>query len=506
MSKKVNFVMDEELLKSAIERQAGSVLKAIEEGIQNVFDAKATRMEIILNRRGFIIRDNGCGMTLKDIDEYFRVFGRSAKKGNSDQRGEFGMGRGQIFVQGLTKIRTKKYQMRTNYKRSISYKLRKGLSNMQGLEVMCMFYKPFDKKWDYRYDSTMTGLKKYFLPENIEVSINGQPFKIDMEILEEYSNEEFTVFKTPTFQNRIFSQNLYVKHFDTTTDINIHCNKKMELNFARNAFIDDAESTKRLYNLIAEIEQKELLKKKSYDATTGKNILEFIDDGRLNEKDFHSKRIIELADGTMISIKEIRNKKVIFGGKNNTSDRAIQAGHTVINDRIQNILESLKQQGKITMNLDHRTTPSDVVPSGFFKEASLLKLFRKYGKKPMLNFFHLLYINKKVFDTKRELLLGKSDIANAWTDGYDTIHFDWNMFSKHTNKTVVMMDLFTTLCHEYAHEDDDTNETHHDANFYKRYYDIMEEKGTIFAKYLNLTYRELRRIYDYEIYNVINIE
>ena len=74
--------MDQELLKSVIFKQAGSVLKAIEECIQNALDADATIIKLNINKRGFTFYDNGCGMNKEQILRCFKVFGKSDKKGS----------------------------------------------------------------------------------------------------------------------------------------------------------------------------------------------------------------------------------------------------------------------------------------------------------------------------------------------------------------------------------------------------------------------------------------
>jgi len=503
MAEKTNFVMVEDLLRSVIFDQAGSVIKAIEEALQNCFDAGASEVIIDINEKGMQIIDNGKGMNREEIDLYFKQFGNSSKKDDKSKIGKFGMGRGQIFAQGYTKWTTQNYIMRTNCKKSLSYRIKEVPEYFDGTNIKVLFYKTLG---GWELDSTVSGIKDYVIPENVKLVINGKEFTKEsagIKVVDEYSDEDFVVFSSNLYGRQVFSQGLFVKKFDTTTDYNISCKNQMELNFARNDFKDDAKSTKKLYELIAKIEKKELLTKKRYDATTGKNILNFIKQGKLEVSDFVEKKIIEMADGSMLSLEQISKRNIMFGEKNRRSDRAIQQGYTVVNENLKYILNDLKEQNKITYQRDWRT-PTEVVSEGYLKDIEAGKLMKKAGKRALVYYYVSVEMNKQVFDEKREVYVGESDHANAWTDGYGSITINWSIFNRNWNKGQTCMDIYEKLVHEYAHEEDDTNETAHDSNFYKRYAELVAKTSQKVGNFINqLNLAEIEEDYDYEIEEAI---
>lgn len=491
MSKKINFRMHEDLLKDVIFEQAGSVIKAIEETIQNSLDANATKIEIIINEKGMIIIDNGCGMNKEEIMDRFTVFGNSVKKALSNKRGKFAMGRGQVFAQGFTHWRTREYEMRTNCKRSLSYYMKEGMNNYEGTEIRVWFYKELGS---WTLSDTITGIKEYVVLDNVELIINGNKYECEKEIIEEYTTDEFVVFRTNNYAKRIFAQNLYVNTYNTTTDLNIHCLNKMELNFARNQFLEDRESTKRLFELTARIEKGELLKAKRYDATTGKKVVDFIRRGQLEVKDFMSKKIIELADGSMVSFNDLKGKEIMFGSKNNESDRAIQQGYTVVSDSFEYILKDIRSQKKVEFSITS-LRPNDVVPTGYHRSYEIDDLKKKQGKKAEIYWYFAVKMNEDVFGEDRYISLGESDIAEAWTNGVTEIFLEKRMFANCNAKHQVLMNIYHVLCHEYAHEDDDTNETAHDGNFYKRYYELVERTQRKIGEFMLTELKDIKEEY-----------
>jgi hypothetical protein len=73
----------------------------------------------------------------------------------------------------------------------------------------------------------------------------------------------------------------------------------------------------------------------------------------------------------------------------------------------------------------------------------------------------------------RRICLGKSTVANAWTDGRSYIALDkgWLKDKSLTNEFDICR-IFTTLCHELAHDCNTAGSHNHGPDFYERYYDI----------------------------------
>lgn len=494
---KEKFEMSEDLLRSVILKQAGSILKAIQECIQNSLDAGATIIELEINQRGFNFYDNGCGMNKKEIDSFFKIFGNSSKKDQDDKIGVFGMGRGQVFSFGYTVWRTKEWIISINIMKRLGYRIRKIKEDVKGTNICCAFYKPIDS-WES--NSTINRIKGYFLPlGKVKFYINGELYDPQIEISKLHNSEDFTVFESTRFSGHIFSQNLYIKSVNTMFDYNINCNKKMELNFARNSFLDNEDSTKKLSELIMKMEENELLAIKKFNSTSGKYILNRLAQGKVDIKLFENKKIIEFANGKLVSIKFLEGKEIMFGGKDIDSDKAIQQGYIVVNDIVSHFIRALKNEGKLNLEISD-LRPCDVVEKGYHKRITEQTLYEKKGYRSLLYYYYTMELNQDVFGGKREIRVGESDISNAWTDGEHYICFNKNIFSKKMIRREKEMNIFQLLLHEYAHEDDDTNETSHDGNFYERFYNLMNAKNRKFGNFIhNNGINKVEREFEFEI-------
>jgi hypothetical protein len=69
--------MHKDLLLSVIQRQAGTLQKAILEGVMNAVDAKASGVSVKLTSQAVEIIDNGQGFrSRQEIEQWFEVFGQ----------------------------------------------------------------------------------------------------------------------------------------------------------------------------------------------------------------------------------------------------------------------------------------------------------------------------------------------------------------------------------------------------------------------------------------------
>ena len=111
MVETVPFDIDKKnILHDVITKQTGDMNKAAKELFQNAFDAKADEISVELDQENLVFTDNGCGMNKGQINKFFRVFGATQKRGDAEQIGAFGMGRGQVFNFGITTWETQNYK------------------------------------------------------------------------------------------------------------------------------------------------------------------------------------------------------------------------------------------------------------------------------------------------------------------------------------------------------------------------------------------------------------
>ena len=85
-----------------IQRQAGSLQKALLEGVMNSIDAGATSCAVTLAKDAFTVSDDGRGFASQDeINQFFETFGTPHEGNDPDRFGTFRIGRGQMMAFGV---------------------------------------------------------------------------------------------------------------------------------------------------------------------------------------------------------------------------------------------------------------------------------------------------------------------------------------------------------------------------------------------------------------------
>ncbi len=114
------------LIYDVITMQAGTLSKAIQEGVQNTFDAGATRCDVRLTSAQFTVTDDGKGFgSREEVEQFFEVFGLPHEPTSGTQRfARFRMGRGQIFSFARTTYESDRFTMAVDIKNSgLDYEL-----------------------------------------------------------------------------------------------------------------------------------------------------------------------------------------------------------------------------------------------------------------------------------------------------------------------------------------------------------------------------------------------
>lgn len=471
------FEMNKDLLRSVIFKQAGTIQKALIECFQNSIDAEATEISLNINKNCFTFTDNGFGMSKNDVDKYFKIFGNSSKK-NSNKIGKFGIGRGQLFAFGFVSWKTNNNSMFINVKKRLGYTHNTTKNIIKGTQISCMLY---DKIDSWKVSSILSDIKQLVLPVDFKLTLNNEIVDFQENIL--YENDDFQYIESETYNVNIYSQNLLVKRIESIFDYKINCKVKMDLNFARNEFIEQTESTKSLKKFIHEIETKLTIKKPKFDRSEALKVLKQISKNEIDINLVKHKKLLKLPNGKTISINELNGKEILFGANNRNSDRALESGYLVLSDNQKEFLEILLQENKISFSVNPFSL-NQLFPNVNHKETDVKSL---KNKKEVLLSYVLKDMNYEIFNDKREILLGISDSAIAWTDGFKKIWFNVDYLDENNTKKFIGK-AYETLVHEYAHDSASFNEIDHSADYNKDYRDLNVKYMSKFTNYL-LTFK-----------------
>lgn len=491
----IKFEMDDNLLKNVIFKQAGTLEKAILECFQNSIDAGCTEIKININCESFLFHDNGIGMNSNVIDSNFKVFGNSSKKGNSEKIGKFGIGRGQLFAFGSTVWKTNDFSLFINAKKRLSFVKRKLKQKVKGTKISCMLYEKLDS---YQVERLISNIKNMIIPDTFKLFINDKEIVNSFVLIDK--NDFFELFDND-YEATVFAQNLRVKTLYSTYNYRINCLNQMNLNFARNEFIENDDMTIKLNEFIKDTETNFTIERKKFDSYDALKILKKVSRNEIDVKKVMDKKIIELINGKFISLNELNNQTdIIFSEKNRLADKCLESGYTVITECQDDYLDILLTEKVITYTVHYRKC-NEIFPESSYQNINIKEI---ESEKEFLRFCTILDMNKEIFNENRVILLGKSNSAIAWTDGYNEITFNISILEI-SNTSKFLSQIYETLIHEYAHCNNSFDIVDHAGTYNAEYRDLNVKYISKFLKFSNNhSFKKIKENYSYEIDDYTN--
>lgn len=528
-----NFKMHPQLLFSIIERQAGTLTKAILEGIMNGVDAKASKIVITVDKNRVKISDDGIGFRSKEeIEKFFETFGQPHEEEEQKVYGSFRMGRGQMFAFGVNKWRTSKFEMTVDIKNmGLDYKLKVVKESQPGCEIVIDLYE--DTNTYYVVDD----LEKWVKYVPIPVFINGQlrsRFPEDEEWDAETEEAYFRFSESGTLT--VYNLGIFVSDFGGyrfgVSGI-VVSKKQLKVNFARN----DIQSSCPVWRKILPTLKEESMKIKMQNARNWNDdermfaVKQFFA-GEINSDEFWKFPIITDATGSNIQFKTFmsRLRKCMSNLSscaqgNIKADKAIQSrmAYVIANttlsrfsssdckEMIEKIIEAIRTnqnkeydtnralyysgQAKIRelkeiKCIDFNTlennvsSVADIVPPTEWK-VNEKRMIRAIKSAQHILRFNSIYSNcdfKKIgllwegrrddgVIAEREIKIGQSDCCQGWTDGLSYIALNRILF-ENANMNIDSWGIIgCVLLHEYCH-DVSTKMSHvHNTEFYQEFHD-----------------------------------
>ena len=176
MTERREFQMDKNLLVDVIKRQAGSLQKAVLEGVMNSIEAGATAktggVQVTLDAKQLIISDGGRGFrNRQEIEDWFETFGKPHEASEGKVWAQFRMGRGQLMAFGRNLWNSNQFQMDVDIDgKGLGYDLSE-VKKFDGCRVQVDLYRPLD---DSEIWSTSREIERAVKFVEIPVFVNGK--------------------------------------------------------------------------------------------------------------------------------------------------------------------------------------------------------------------------------------------------------------------------------------------------------------------------------------------
>lgn len=501
-----DFIMDPGLLISVIRSQAGSLDKALLEGVMNSIDAGATRVDITIDPLEIRITDDGKGFTDKtEIEDFFKTFGKPHTEGDAIY-GKFRMGRGQMFSFGINEWRTGTFQMNVDINTRIGFSLIENLKDEPGCDITIALYEPLSQSDIFACKREIARMVKY---TPAPVYVNGDCVTETIDPKQFNKSTEDAWIKTSSAQYGLLSvYNLGVfvcaipSHRYGVSGT-IVSRQQLSVNFARNEIlVNKCEVWKRIKPIIDEAGVQTVRRKLTLNEGEKANVITRLVSKTMRPYEADGMKFLTDVSGKAWSPKAIRSARFeaysVAERGSNKGDKLLQQGKALVLDadcvaqfecevsQLFKLYHWDKMPAYATMDVLTSTMceTGAILPKAKWKdiEKAWVSVIRKMQTAmPSYEFDPVThkYVSTGMYG--RRIDVGTSDVANGWTDGSTYIAFareflrGEKMFIKGAPVMKSFINVATLLIHELCH-DTDSRENVHSEEFYREFHDQIRKR------------------------------
>lgn len=511
-AKQCKFTAHERLLQDVILRQAGDMPKAILEAVQNSIDAGATKVFIDLTANSVTISDDGRGFTsAHQIEQVFGVFGlpQTDEEANTKTFGYFRMGRGQLFAFGRNIWRSGEYEMIVDIRREgLNYTLRQGLPEQKGCKVTVEFYDT-TRVYESWLVSSLRDMVRYV---EVDVRVNNQRLSADMSKIKWTAvTDDAYILLTPYDDLAVYNRGVFVRFYgyrDLDCGGVIVSRKTMKLNFARNDIMYDCPVWGKIQKHIEPLAAALDL---NFDLMDNEEKLKLLEEMTENPDKWKGQNldwpIIPIVHGKWVSVRKLsqliqqRAGKVTISGPFNSvqAERVhdyrlacVLAAH-VPESRLEAISAVLSR--RFGRKVDHVPFERVAKTVNMAMVTVPRKIWTKHEKDwvrqvtKMVSEYHKagLWLRHECAaypfkNLRRQLLVGESDKAKAWTDGHSFIAVDRSFIRHHPvlgDNIFGINEICCVLEHELAHTIDEADTMKHTPEHQERQLALGRARGAV---------------------------
>jgi hypothetical protein len=532
-----DFKVDKSIIRHLIFSQAGTLSKALLELIMNSLDAHCESISVDFSddMRRVVVKDNGTGFeSVESIQNLFGVFGfdhtTQAEIARGRSYGRFGLGRAQCLAFGSTVWTTNQFTMEVDLKgnktNDLPYIIKEhGKSLHKGCMIEINLYDHMSIHDKRSLGSELKRMAKY-VKEDLRIDGTRVNESID-EVKWSATNDDFLFLKAQSERGlAIYNKGVLVctyghSKFGVSGDL-VSRDKNFAVNMARNdVLVAECELWKSIPAFLKPFSEKK--ERKTLTNQDRIYLISQVMQGDLSYEAIKTKRIFQNADGKYFTLKQVFNHA--NGNITIAPDRMVQYKGMGLHRRkiafcfsydfadshgFKNIEEMFDELKKVISITDYSfdfarfkaidfeeaskmvVDTHDIIPDS---ELGALDKTRLKATKSMYELLKKNFIsvecNAGRFDMSafkgymeresalndkyhRNICLGRSEVAKAWTDGSRYIAIDIDVVRKSFESGLNgLLNLVSILVHEMCHDSPTTGSHDHDADFYERYHDVM---------------------------------
>lgn len=516
--KQIAFTADPALVRVMIESQAGTIAKAIMEGVMNSVDAKASRIDIVTGPTEVSVEDNGVGFTTaEEITENFGVMGRPHAMDDdgmsTDARyGRFRIGRGQMFNFGVNDWYTNQFHLHVDFRASkksgaVGFGFEETDRELhRGCKAVIKLYEPLNTGW---LRVTRTELKHALKHVDVAVYLDGElissdPAQVKWDIV---TADAYISRKKDESGVDIYNEGVFVEtvgHWQMGCSGVVVSRKQLKLNSARNQVLRSSPAWRRIENTLKGVVIEKSTKEVIKTVSDARRTCELFAEGDIDLRAFSKLRCLPDVSGFFWSMDAIRQqaspeakrRKFVLDGAGRVSvafdsagsqrgDRAMQTNRALVLD--SRVLEWLpKNNGLLEMRQIKVVTMEHLESQMGACQYEIVDVrMLKANERLMLSAIDNMawYANNRLQSFSkcgagRSIVLGRSNSAIGWTDAesYVAIDLEW-LRSRLNGRPQDFTDIVSLVVHEFAHDTASDTDHVHNPQFYTKFHDDMIHHG-----------------------------
>lgn len=520
MQETQSFTVHTNILYSIIQSQAGTLAKALLEGVMNSVDAGATRVSVQLSAATVGLRDNGRGFqSRQEVLEWFGQFGTPHTEGDAVY-GKFRMGRGQLMAFAVNTWRTGTFRMEVDVRnRGLDYVLTDKLNPVKGCRIDARLYHELTVQELGDAIAEFQALVRY---AQIPVSLNGRVIS-KPPALQSWDNETVDAYirTDKSTELQVYNLGVLVRSYPSYlygTGGVVVSKRQLQVNFARN---DVLTSECAVWRRIASSLCTANLVKVAYKPSLAEADRRFLAHQwasggarRILGGHLSAVKLLTDASGRHLSLQDLQGhssvcivteKQKRLGAKLQREGKVLALAETCLDrfqvyslDELFDVLEAdapltqrprpVKFEQLALEQAEEYAVHADTDLS--VPEQWMLRALRETHPD-----FHAWFAARERSTGPRALSAGQSNVALAWTDGSTQVIIGRKLLKDATKTGLAgVLKLLAVLTHEYCHDQADLESHDHDVVFYARFHDSMLYGATGLQRLAEDTQRAYQRL------------
>lgn len=510
------FRMDPALLWSVIKSQAGTLSKAMMEGVMNALDAGSTRCDITVDTLGYRIVDDGRGFSDRQtIVDFFETFGKPHVPGDA-KVGRFRIGRGQLFSFSRTTWNSGRFKMVVDLQKTgLDYELHERQEAVPGCSIDGELYTPLKNSELIRLVDELRQMVEY---SSMDVFINGELVSKNPATLKWTLEDEdgWYLVKDHAREMTVFNLGFLVRQYyggEFGVCGVLVSKKQLEVNFARNdVLVASCPVTKRMAAKLRAIARTEAEAKPRNNEAAREMAMQNLLTGNFetghefmcavsNNKvvtDYSgrhrslmeflweaesSNRLICPANEYSMRADRVHQAKLALVVSPKTMARTKGLSFEQIVQRVASNLRAFDERMPRTVadrlvSILDRVKPLDVVGAMIAESAEVIDE-KKLSKEERMVMVVLRKLNWMIASDvgcqERRLGVCVSEAMDGFTDGASSIHVNRKLL-KMGGGSGQLLSAFEALkmllIHEYLHDSADVTGHGHPPEFYERFHEV----------------------------------